>query len=123
MIKPDINDEVAEENDEVAEEFDDASEIGSGGRGQFYSKLIDHTDSSPELSGGDVDAAWEDADVGEESVGGDNPTPDQSVVEDLGRAMGIEYQDNEPLGTEDKLNERDRDRWELDPASAEDYKG
>jgi hypothetical protein len=117
MIKPDTT------NDEIAEEFDDASEIGSAGYGQFISKLVDHTDASPELSGGDVDAAWEDAAVGEESVGGGNPTPDQSVVEELGRAMGIEYQDNEPLGTEDKLNERDRNRWELDPASAEDYKG
>ncbi|MBK6748453.1 MAG: hypothetical protein IPG67_00120 [Acidobacteria bacterium] len=83
-------------------------------------KLIENTDSSPILSGGDVDAAWEDSAVGEESVGGENPTPDQSVVEDLGVAMGLTYEDNEPLGGEQKLEKRDRDRWELDPASSED---
>ncbi|MBK9768760.1 MAG: hypothetical protein IPP63_18070 [Chloracidobacterium sp.] len=84
-------------------------------------KLADYPDRSPKLSGGDIDAAWEDSDVGEESVGGGNPTPDQSVVEELGEAMGITYQDNEPLGTEKKLERRDEDRWELNPASAEDF--
>ena len=32
--------------------------------------------------------------------------------------MGITYEDDEPLDTEDKLLERDRDRWELNPESA-----
>jgi len=43
------------------------------------------------------------------------------VVEELGEAVGLRYQDNEPLHTEEKLQERDRNRWELDPASSEDY--
>ncbi len=43
-------------------------------------------------------------------------------MDDIGRAVGVEYQDNEELGTTDKVTERDRHRWELDPASAEDYK-
>lgn len=72
-------------------------------------------------SGGDVDAAWQDSDVGEESVGGGNPTPDQSIVEELGEAMGVTYEDNEPLDFLEKLVQRDRDRRELDPASAEDF--
>jgi hypothetical protein len=45
-------------------------------------KLRDHRETSPTLTGGDVDADWTDADdVGEEAVGGGNPTPDQSIVE------------------------------------------
>ncbi len=78
---------------------------------------------SPELAGGDRDADLESAYfTGEEAPGGDNPTPDQDVVDDIGRAVGVEYQDNEELGTTDKVTKRDRHRWELDPASAEDYK-
>ena len=62
------------------------------------------------------------ADSGDEAPGGDNPTPDQEVVDDIGKALGIEYQDNEELRSGDKLVDRDRRRWELDPASSEDYK-
>ena len=54
--------------------------------------------------------------------GGDNPTPDQEVVEEIGRSVGVEYQDNEELKGSDKISRRDRHRWELDPASSEDYK-
>jgi hypothetical protein len=82
-----------------------------------------HTETSPALTGGDVDADWEDAyAVGDEAPGGDNPTPDQDRVDDIGAALGVTYQDNEELKAADKIIERDRHRWELDPASAEDYK-
>lgn len=84
-------------------------------------KLRGHHSTSPTLSGGDIDAAWEDADVGEESVGGGNPTPDQSIVEELGEAMGLTYEDNEPLHTTEKIAARDQHRWELDPASSEGF--
>jgi hypothetical protein len=78
---------------------------------------------SPELAGGDQDADLESAYfTGDETAGGDNPTPDQDIVDDIGRAVGVEYQDNEELGTTDKVSQRDKHRWELDPASAEDYK-
>ena len=110
-----------EPDSEVKEEFAEAAEVNEGTRQQYRDKIEEHHAKSPELSGGDVDAAWEDSDVGEESVGGGNPTPDQSVVEELGEAMGLTYQDNEPLGGENKLEKRDEDRWELDPASAEDF--
>lgn len=73
------------------------------------------------LYGGDVDAGQEQTDAGEETVGGSSPTPDQNVVEELGRAMGITYEDNEPLRFGDKLADRDAQRWELNPASSEDY--
>lgn len=82
----------------------------------------DHTETSPVMTGGDVDADWEDAyAVGDEAPGGDNPTPDQDRVDDIGKALGVEYQDNEELKASDKIAERDRHRWELDPASSEDY--
>jgi len=81
-----------------------------------------HTETGPELTGGDVDANWEDAySVGDEAPGGDNPTPDQDRVDDIGRSLGVEYQDNEELQGGDKIAGRDKHRWELDPASAEDY--
>jgi hypothetical protein len=76
---------------------------------------------TPTLTGGDVDAGWEYADVGEETVGGSNPTPDQDIVDGLGEAVGVTYQDNEPLKFDEKLEKRDRARWELDPASSDDY--
>ena len=75
------------------------------------------------ITGGDVDVNLEQAYFsGDEAPGGDNPTPDQDVVEDIGRAIGVEYQDNEELRASDKVAARDKHRWELDPASAEDYK-
>jgi hypothetical protein len=93
------------------------------GRAALRQAKRDHTETSPAMTGGDVDADWEDAyAVGDEAPGGDNPTPDQDRVDDIGRALGIEYQDNEELKAADKIIERDRHRWELDPASAEDYK-
>lgn len=81
-----------------------------------------YTSTSPKLSGGDVDAAWEQADsVGEEAVGGTVATPDQSVVEELGEAVGLVMDDRTDLRTIDIMEERDDHRWELDPTSSEDY--
>jgi hypothetical protein len=76
-----------------------------------------------DVAGGDVDVDIEDAYfTGEEAPGGDNPTPDQDIVDDIGKALGVEYDDNEPLKGSEKVIERDKHRWELDPASAEDFK-
>ena len=106
-------------DEEVEEEFLDAGHLGCSR--ELAKKLKDYTDKDPVLSGGDVDAAWDQADVGDETVGGDNPTPDQDVVDELGRASGITYNDAEPLHTADKLEQRDKRRWELNPASSEDF--
>lgn len=40
----------------------------------------------------------------------------------FGKALGVEYQDNEELRGSDKIADRDKHRWELDPASSEDYR-
>jgi uncharacterized protein DUF6335 len=98
------------------------SAVRTGRAGLLHAKH-EHTESSPAMTGGDVDADWGDAyAVGDEAPGGDNPTPDQDVVDDIGRALGIEYQDNEELKGADKITDRDKHRWELDPASSEDYR-
>jgi hypothetical protein len=86
------------------------------------SKLRTPQRGVPELSAGDIDAAWDRGDEGEETVGGSNPTPDQDIVEDLGKAVGVTYSENEPLRLGEKEEERDSQRSELDPASSEDYK-
>lgn len=59
--------------------------------------------------------------AGEEAVGGDAPTPDQDVVDELGAAVGLEMDDKTPLWTTEALEERDSRRWELEPKSSEDY--
>ena len=98
-----------------------ASAARSGRRAQL-DKYAEHTETSPALTGGDVDADWESAySVGDEAPGGDSPTPDQDIVDDIGRAVGVEYQDNEELKGEKKILERDKHRWELDPASSDDW--
>lgn len=79
--------------------------------------------SMQKLTAGDVDADAETAYFsGDEAPGGDNPTPDQDIVDDIGRVLGVEYQDAEELRGSDKVADRDKHRWELDPASSEDYK-
>jgi hypothetical protein len=92
-------------------------------RVEIAESLRDHRGMSQDITGGDLDVDVEDAYFnGDEAPGGDNPTPDQDIVDDIGRALGVEYQDNEELKPVDKVEKRDKHRWELDPASAEDYK-
>jgi hypothetical protein len=92
-----------------------------GGR-RMGDELEEHHSVSPRLSGGDVDAAWQEAEAGgDEAVGGSVATPDQDVVDEIGRAVGLEFQDNEELrAPAEVLEKRDRHRWELDRRSADD---
>ncbi len=95
--------------------------LNSGGR-TMREDMREYNAVGPELSGGDVDAAWSQAEVaGEETVGGTVPTPDQDIVDELAAAVGIEMDDRSFLRTNDMLEERDSRRWELDPMSSEDY--
>jgi hypothetical protein len=81
-------------------------------------RLRNNTAASPRDAGGDLDAAWEDVnDSGSETVAGDNPTPDQSLVEENASAIGVTYEDNEELEFIDKIERRDRDRFELEEGS------
>jgi len=103
-------------------DFDRSASAARSGRRELRDRYAEHTETSPALTGGDVDADWESAySVGDEAPGGDNPTPDQDLVDDIGRAVGVEYQDNEELKGDAKIAKRDRNRWELDPASSDDW--
>jgi hypothetical protein len=103
-------------------DLDRTPSAARSGRQGMREARMHHNETSPELTGGDVDASWEDAySTGDEAPGGDNPTPDQDRVDDIGKALGVQYEDSEELKAADKIIERDRHRWELDPASAEDY--
>jgi hypothetical protein len=85
---------------------------------QLAQRLRNNTSASPRDSGGDIDAAWGDVnDSGEESASGDNPTPDQSDVEENAHAIGVNFEDNQELDITEQLERRDRDRFELDPRS------
>ena len=108
--------------DEEMQEFID-EEIAGAPRSssELLERINEHNSSSPADSGGDIDAEWEDVnDSGAESVFGHNPTPDQSDVEENAHAMGIDYQDNEPLDLLEKIEKRDRDRYEMNESSKSD---
>lgn len=103
--------------------LDKKSSAARSGRAALKERLAAHSETNPALTAGDVDADWEQAySSGDEAPGGDNPTPDQEVVEEIGKALGVEYQDAEELKGSEKITQRDRRRWELDPASSEDYR-
>lgn len=108
-----------EADDEVKVEFAEAQRLASGGE-LLKRELREHHSHTPALSGGDLDADWA-GDVGDETVGGSAPTPDQDIVDELGEAVGLTYEADEPLHSTEKIEERDRRRWELDPASSDDY--
>jgi hypothetical protein len=57
---------------------------------------------------------------GDQAVGGSTAVPSQNDTEELAEAVGIVVDDDTPLDTEEMLEDRDRDRWELDSASAID---
>jgi hypothetical protein len=73
----------------------------------------------PREASGDPDAD-EVNDEGTETFFGDNSTPDQSLVEENAQAVGVSFEDNEDLEFIDKIDRRDRDRFELDERSKSD---
>ena len=89
---------------------------------EWYDQARQDSHAPPEavLTGGDIDAAWDQAMVGDETVGGSSPTPDQDIVDEIGKALGVTYAEGEPLRTTEKIEWRDEERWELHPASSED---
>ncbi len=84
----------------------------------LLAQRLRNTAASPGDAGGDVDADWEDVnEAGSETFAGDSPTPDQSMVEENAKAMGVSLEDNEELDFLGKLERRDRDRFELEEQS------
>ncbi|MBD2329520.1 DUF6335 family protein [Alkalinema sp. FACHB-956] len=71
------------------------------------------------VTGGDLDADADRAEVsGEEAVGGSAAVPGQNDTEPLAEAVGIQLADQAPLHLKAIMEQRDRDRWELQPDSA-----
>jgi hypothetical protein len=105
------------EDEAVAEDLEERQKLAHGGREKIKEELEETHFSSPDLAGGDIDADWENADTGSgsEAVGGTEPTPDQDVVDELGEAVGITYEDDEPLNIEKKMRERREKRLEPRP--------
>ena len=92
------------------------------GRADMRDKLSKNNSGGAAITAGDVDADWQSAEsIGDEAPGGDNPTPDQDRVDDIGRALGVEYADDEELQGGAEIADRDLNRWELDPASKDDF--
>jgi len=98
-------------------EYDDISNMLPESN-EFRENIQENYAASPADSGVDVDADWEEVNTsGSESVFGHNPTPVQSNIEDNAHAMGIDFADREPLDFVRKIEERDRDRFELNEDS------
>lgn len=111
---------------EVIRDYVESADIDDEGNQttmEWYEQAKQDTIVPPDavLAGGDIDASWDKAAVGEETVGGTSPTPDQDIVDEIGRAVGVHYEDAEPLHTTEKIERRDERRWELHPASSEDF--
>jgi hypothetical protein len=105
-------------SEEFEAELEDEIESAPKAPQELLERIHEHHSSSPADSGGDIDADWEDVnDSGAESVFGHNPTPDQSDVEENAHAMGVNFEDNEPLDLLEKMEKRDRNRYELDEDS------
>ena len=87
--------------------------------------VVAHTETSPRLTGGDLDADWQTAySSGEESVGGSVATPDQDIVDEIGRALGVEQEIDAPVRASDEiLRARDRLRWHLERDAADAEEG
>jgi len=109
------------DDEDIEADFAERQRLAVSGRDELREDLDEHHSLSPSISGGDLDASWQTANVaGEETVGGSAPTPDQDVVDELGKAAGLSYRDDEPLDSDKKILDRDRNRWELNPASVND---
>ena len=94
----------------------------SAGSAKLAQRLREDSSADPTITAGDLDANFTNAQFsGDESAVSSSPTPDQSVVDDIGRAMGVQYADDEELKIGEKERSRDVRRWELDPASSDDY--
>ncbi len=105
-------------DDEIEPPFVDVT----AGSKQLADRLQNNQGTDPTLSGGDIDARWDDAESGgDETVGGSTATPGRNDLDAIGEAVGVTYADGEELKIGEKEERRDRHRWERDPASSEDY--
>ena len=94
----------------------------SAGAAKLRHELRDNPGNDPVVTGGDPDTRWETAQFsGDEAAVTSMPSPELNDVDTLGRSMGVTYADDEELKVGEKERDRDKQRWELDPASSDDY--
>jgi hypothetical protein len=117
------NDERDDLNDNgIADDIEPPFVDVTAGSKELADRLRNNQSTDPTLSGGDIDARWEDAEAGgDETVGGSTATPGSNDLDAIGKAVGVTYADGEELKISEKEDRRDTHRWELDPASSEDY--
>ena len=98
---------------------------GGGHVAELAAQVRSHPETSPVLTGGDPDADWVGAYAsGDEAVGGSVATPDQDVVDEIGRALGVEQESDAPVRMSDEiLKFRDRFRWHLERDAADAEEG
>ena len=98
---------------------------GGGHVAKLAAQVLGHPETSPVLTGGDPDADWVRAySSGDEAVGGSVATPDQDVVDEIGRALGVEQESDAPVRMSDEiLKFRDRFRWHLERDAADAEEG
>jgi len=89
--------------EQVRQEFVDAEEHGAGPERLMRERGEPHETLPRPLDSKD-DASWANINV-----------------DQLGEAFGLVYEDEEPLNTIAKIEDRDDNRWSMDPASAEDF--
>ena len=107
------------EDEEILDDFAERQMMPTDEQGMMR-RMRQHHSESPEQTAGDVDAAWDQAeDVGDETPSAE-PMPGHDRVDEMGEALGVTYDDDEPLEFAEKVWQRDEERWELDPESAED---
>ena len=92
-------------------------EMGDSGQRMLNMPVGVHTGPTPRSP----EAPWLPPDVGDETGDESSPRPDENVVDEIGDETGLRYGEGEPMHTVEKRDERDRNRWELDPASSEDF--
>ena len=87
----------------------------------LLAEMVSHHETSPVVSAGDVDADWQRGQSsGEETVGGSAATPDQDIVDEIGRALGVEQPPDSPVTTSGEILEaRHRHYWHLEREAAE----
>lgn len=90
--------------EQVQQEFVDAEERGKAGREQLMKERSTLHETLPQPLDSRDDESWANINV-----------------DQLGEAVGLVYQDEEPLNTIEKIEQRDDNRWSMDPASAEDF--
>ena len=111
-----LESEKFEPSGEVRAEFDEAARLT--GESQLTERMLVQQSPARDLLENAFGTSADDTGLREGAGAGQ---PAQREVDELGKAEGLTYEDGELLHTTEKVEARDRHRWELDPASSEGF--